>query len=87
MAKFVRANQAYDTVEAHNVNELFLKSRTKYFEFLGRGKNLQRDTTSIIFTLVSPQFMVNHAKFHTMLVKQANNCVLYLVINEVHLHV
>ncbi len=88
MAKFVGANQAYGTVKAHDVDKLFSKSRKKYFEFLRHTKNLQRDTESTIFTWVSSQFMENHAKFHNMLIKQENNCVIHIVIiNEVNLHV
>ena len=46
MAKFVDANQAYGTVEAHNADEVCNQSRRKYNDLLGRIRRLRRDTSS-----------------------------------------
>ena len=73
MAKFVDANQAYGTVEAHNA---------------GRIRRLRRDTSSTIFLFSSPQFLCNHAEFTKLLIDKAQERVLRLmVVDEVHLHV
>ena len=88
MAKFVEANQAYGTVEAHNADEVFTQSRREYYSLLGRAKGMQRDTSSTLFLFSSPQFLCHHPEFSKMLLDKANERVLrLLVVDEVHLHV
>jgi superfamily II DNA helicase RecQ len=88
MSKFVGANQAYGTVEAHSVDEVYNLSRRKYNELLGRVKSLQRNTSSTLFLFFSPQFLCNHREFTNLLIAKAEERVLRLVVvDEVHLHV
>merc|ERR1712155_250958 len=75
-------------VEAHNIDEVFSRSRAKYNNVLCRAARLERNTTSSVFILLSPQFMCEHRDFTKMLIDQAKNRVLRLVVvDKVHLHV
>ena len=88
LAKFVEANQAYGTVEAHNADELYNQSRQLYYKVLRRARVLSVRTTSTMFFFASPQFVCNHPEFAQMLILQAEARVLRLVVlDEVHLHV
>jgi superfamily II DNA helicase RecQ len=88
MDTFTSANQVYGTVTAHNVDKIHTKSKIQYMELIARAGSLRRDTTSTAFLIVSPQFMIHHPDFMEMLIKQAHNRVLGLVvIDEVHLFV
>jgi superfamily II DNA helicase RecQ len=88
LSKFVGANQAYGTIEAHNVDEMFQNSKVEYHKLLHRGRTLALDTTSSVFLFVSPQFICYHSDFTKMLIGAVDRRVLRLVVlDEVHLHV
>ena len=53
-----------------------------------RIHRLERDTTSTIFVICSPQFLVNNSQFCSTLVRANAERILRLVVNDkVHLYV
>ena len=88
LSKFQGANQAYGSVSAHNLDEVWAQSRTQYNAILCRAASLRRDTTSTLFLMSSPQFLLKHVELVNVLAAQAKERVLRLVVvDEVHLHV
>ena len=88
MAKFTSANQAYGTVTAHNLDELFERSPEKYRDLLAAAGAMKRDTTTTRFLIASPQHLAHHPELTQLLSHQARNRVLRLVvIDEIHLFV
>jgi len=88
LSKFQGANQAYGSVTAHNLDEVWGQSKRRYNEILHRAASIQRDTTSTLFLLSSPQFLLKHTELLRVLESQAKERVLRLVVvDEVHLHV
>ena len=88
LKKFKSANQAYGAVDAFHIDEVVKESAAKYQEVLARLRSLRRSTTSTAFICSSPQFFTIHPAFCELMVKQANERVLQLiVVNEVHVYV
>ena len=88
MAKFTSANQAYGTVTAHNLDELFERSPEKYRDLLAAAGAMQRDTSTTRFLIASPQHLAHRSELTQMLANQAKNRVLRLVVvDEIHLFV
>ena len=88
LAKFKEGSQAYGTVEAHHMDELVKESRAKVFALMRRINLLERDTTSTIFVICSPQFLVHNSNFCSTIIKASSERILRLVvIDEVHLYV
>ena len=87
LAKFIGANQAYSTIEAHNVNEMLHNSKVEYQKLLHCGRALPIATTSSVFLFGSPQFICYHSDFTKMLIGAVDRRFLRLVVlNEVHLY-
>ena len=88
LAKFKEGSQAYGTAETHHMDEVVKESRAKVFELMRRIHRLERDTSSTIFVICSPQFLVNNSQFCSTLVRANAERTLHLVvIDEVHLYV
>ena len=88
MEKFTSANQPYSSVTAHIVDKVYAKLKGKYNALIARIRSLERDTTSTAFLLASPQFMANQPEFTRVLITEAHNRVLHLVVvDEVHLFI
>ena len=88
LAKFKEGSQSYGTVEAHHMDEVVKESRSKVLALMRMIHRLEMDTTSTMFVVCSPQFLVKNSQFCSTIIKASAAQILRLVvIDEVHLYV
>ena len=87
-SKFNVAAQRYGCVNAIHLDEISYATSVKRAELLNRISSLTKNTTSTMFLLLSPQFLIRNEDFRKTLIIKANTGVVRLIkIDEVHLYV
>ena len=86
--KFATANNDCGNITAQHIDELRENDFTRHKDFLQTCENMQRSTTSTIFTFLSPQFLVKHDNARDVFVRASHRRTVHLIImDEIHLHV
>jgi len=88
LKKFVGANQAWGTVQALHLDELYDNARGKYLQLLDTIRETSADTTTTRFVAMSPHHLVHHRNaLDAILAASRNGALRLVIIDEVHLHV
>jgi hypothetical protein len=87
--RFTCGLDRFGTVSAYHLDDMWETTRSKYYELVKAVRELQPDTTSTYFLMISPQFFLYHDDLVDALLMAANaNGTLRLVVcDEIHLMV
>jgi len=88
LGKFVVGNDCWETIKVFHLGKTHGNNKAKYGEVLEQCRSIHRDTTSTVFVLLSPQFLVKHANARKVFLRAADKCNLRVVVmDEIHLFV
>jgi len=88
ISKFTCANQKFGAVTVQHLDELIDANKQVYYDLLERCRGLRQSTTTTVFILMSPQFLINHPEARKVFIDCSHRTTLRVIaLNEVHIHV